>query len=159
MRIIRSIVLPSVLGQTPQPLLVFDGVCVLCSRAVRFVLQREQDTAIRFCPAQSPLGQQIFAALNLPLEAFETFIVLDDGKAYMKSAAVLHLARHLRQPWRSLAALAILPRGLLDWLYDRVARNRYRVFGRYDVCIVPDAALKERFVETAAAPEAPPEAR
>jgi predicted DCC family thiol-disulfide oxidoreductase YuxK len=130
-----------------QPLFVFDGVCVLCSHAVRFILKRERDKQLRFAPAQSSLGIAIYQALGLPSDVYETLILLDHGQAYVKSAAVIELVRRLRQPWRSLAILDFLPRGLLDWLYDRVARNRYSWFGRYDSCAIADPDLKDRFLE------------
>jgi predicted DCC family thiol-disulfide oxidoreductase YuxK len=140
--------LPAALAATPQPLFVFDGVCVLCSNAVRFVLRRERNTALCFASAQSPLGQAVLQALHLPLQEFATLVVLEGGQAHVKSAAVLSLAGRLRQPWRLLGRIAgLLPARLLDWLYDRVAQNRYRLFGRYDSCMVPDAALGARFVD------------
>lgn len=146
----RSRSLPSALTAAPQPLFVFDGVCVLCSGAVRFTLARERDTALSFASAQSPLGQVVLRALGLSTDAYETMVLLEDGRAYVKSAAVRRLARRLKQPWRALGAIAgVLPRAMLDWLYDRVAGNRYRLFGRYDACMVPDAALASRFVEAA----------
>jgi len=145
-----SVPLPPSLGTAPQPLFVFDGVCVLCSRSVRFVLAREKNHELTFAPAQSALGQAIYQALGLSAEVYDTLIVLDQGRAYLKSAAVMQLARRLRQPWRSLAVLEFLPRHWLDWLYDRVARNRYRLFGRYDSCPLPDASLRARYVENVA---------
>ncbi|MEO8557553.1 MAG: DCC1-like thiol-disulfide oxidoreductase family protein [Rhodospirillales bacterium] len=143
----RPLALPTALRALPQPLFVFDGVCVLCSRTVRFTLQRERDTALRFAPAQSDIGQAVFKALGLPNDFYETLVVLADDRAYVKSAAVLRLAQRLRQPWRGLGAVAsLLPRALLDWLYDRMARSRYKMFGRYDACMVPEPALASRFV-------------
>jgi len=145
--------LPAALRDVPQPLFVFDGVCALCSGAVRFTLGRERDTALKFSPAQSPLGQAVFHALDLPIDNYETLVVLQDDRAYVKSAAALQLAKRLRQPWRALGAIVgILPRALLDWFYDRIARNRYRMFGRYDACMVPDAALASRFIEGTSQP-------
>jgi predicted DCC family thiol-disulfide oxidoreductase YuxK len=135
---------PAALARASQPLFVFDGVCVLCSRAVRFVLARERNTALVFAPAQSRL---VFEALALPADVYEALVALNGGRAYVKSAGVLRLASRLRQPWRGLGAAArILPRAVLDWLYDGVARNRYCLFGRYDACMVPDVALASRFV-------------
>jgi len=136
------------LSLLPQPLFVFDGVCVLCSGAVRFVIAREKDTALHFAPAQSDVGQAVLQALGLPQGRYETLVVVEDGRGYVKSAAVMRLATRLRQPWRLLGHLAgLVPRSILDWLYDRIARNRYRLFGRYDACMVPAAGVAHRFVE------------
>lgn len=140
---------PAALADIPQPLFVFDGVCVLCSGAVRFVLARERDRSLRFAAAQSPLGQVVYDALGLPVDRFESMVVIEQGHAFVKSIAALHLARHLRQPWRLLGALTrILPLPLRDWLYDKVAENRYALFGRYDACMVPDSGTADRFVDT-----------
>ena len=77
----------------------------------------------------------------------ETFVVIADGKAYLRSDAAIRVARHLRGAWRWLGAVKIIPRPVRDWVYDLVARNRYRWFGRRDQCIVPTAEIRERFVE------------
>lgn len=140
--------LPPGLADLPQPLFVFDGVCVLCSATVRFVLAHERDRSLSFAAAQSPLGQAIYAALGMPGDRFESMVVIEQGRAFVKSAGALRLARRLRQPWRLLGAVTrILPRPLRDWIYDRVAGNRYALFGRYDACMVPDASLADRFVD------------
>ncbi len=131
---------------TEPPLYLFDGVCVLCNRSVRFVLDHERGPEIRFAAAQSETGRALLARLDLP-EMPDSFVFIADGRVFERSAAVIAVARHLRAPWSWLAAVAgLLPAPPLDWLYDRVARNRYRLFGRYDACLVPDAGLRARFM-------------
>lgn len=131
----------------PAKLMVFDGICVLCSGAVRFVVTHERAADFTFTPVQSPLGQRVLAALGQPLNGNDSVVVLDDGQYYLKSDAVARLAATLKAPWRWYEVTRFLPRALRDRAYDCLARNRYNIFGRYDTCMVPDAALRARFPE------------
>lgn len=132
---------------TEGPLCLFDGVCVLCSRSVRFVLAHERGPEIRFAAIQSETGRTVLAGLDLPAMP-DSFVFIEDGQVYQRAAAVLRVGRRLRVPWSWLAAAAgRLPTTFLDRLYDRIARSRYRLFGRLDeVCLVPDAATRSRFM-------------
>jgi len=129
----------------PSPLLVFDGVCVLCSGTVQSVLRHERAPDFRFTPVQSALGQRVLAALGQPLDGNDSMVVIDGGRYFLKSDAVVQVARHLKAPRSWAALIRFLPRRLRDGLYDRLARNRYRLFGRYESCMLPDPALRERF--------------
>ena len=131
----------------PAKLMVFDGVCVLCSGSVRFIFAHERAPEFCFTPVQSNLGQRVLAALGQPLDGNDSVVVIDGGRFYLKSDAVIRLARSLKAPWRWGRVFGVLPRALRDWAYDRLARNRYNIFGRYDSCMVPGAALKRRFPE------------
>lgn len=131
----------------PQHLMVFDGICVLCSGAVRFVLNHERAADFSFTPVQSELGQRVLAALDQPLDGNNSMVILADGRYYLKSDAIARLARGLKAPWSWGTALRVLPRRWRDRAYDCLARNRYNVFGRYDTCMVPDVALRKRFPE------------
>jgi predicted DCC family thiol-disulfide oxidoreductase YuxK len=95
---------------------------------------------------QSNLGQDFLRRRNLPTDLFESFYLIEDGRVYEKSTAFLRMVRHLRRPWPLLRAARVLPRPLRDWLYDRIARNRYRLFGRRDRCLMPSPELAGRFV-------------
>ena len=100
--------------------------------------------------AQSPLGQALFRHYGLDTEAFETNLVLIDGRAYAKLDSVADVCRRLGGRWRLLAALRLLPRPLADWLYDRIARNRYALFGRTDSCMIPPPEWRDRFIDVRA---------
>ena len=93
--------------------------------------------AFRLTTAQSPLGQALFRHYGLDTETFETNLVLIDGRAYAKLDSVAAVCQRLGGRWRLLTALRLLPRPLADWLYDRIARNRYALFGRTDPCMIP----------------------
>lgn len=130
-----------------QALMLFDGVCNFCSGSVLFILKRSQGSPLRFVAMQTPAGQAWLAKLGLPLEHYETFALVEDGKVYEKSQGVLRLTRHMSRPWPVIGRLVgLAPRRLLDWLYDRVARNRYRILGRKTQCFVPTPAMRARFL-------------
>ena len=126
-------------------LIVFDGECVLCSAFFRFMLRHDRAHVFQFATAQSPLGQRLYAALNLPMDDFETNLVIVDGAVFGHFDAFAAAMSMLSWPWRMLVALRWLPLGVKMPVYRVIARNRYRVFGRYDTCMVPDAAMRARF--------------
>lgn len=129
-----------------KPVVLFDGVCNLCSFWVRFAIARDPAARLRFAPVQSDLGQDFLRRRSLPTDVFESFYLIEDGHVYEKSAAFLRMVRHLRRPWPLLRAARILPRPLRDWLYDRIARNRYRLFGRRSSCLMPSPEVASRFL-------------
>jgi predicted DCC family thiol-disulfide oxidoreductase YuxK len=127
--------------------LVFDGVCVLCSATAKFILERDHARRFRFATAQSPLGQALFRHYGLDAETFETNLVLFEGRAHGKLDTVILAGQLLGGVWRALALLRVLPHPVGDWLYDRVVGNRYRLFGRTDACMMPPPERRERFIE------------
>ncbi|MDD2869399.1 thiol-disulfide oxidoreductase DCC family protein [Neomegalonema sp.] len=130
------------------PVLLFDTRCVLCSGATRFLLRHERDQDLRFAGAWSAEGRRLAEAHGLrPEDLDRTILVIEDGRALTKSAAVLALARRLKGPWRQAASLArLLPLPLRDRLYDRVAARRYVWFGRLDSCFLPAPEQRARFL-------------
>ena len=139
---------PAALGDLPRPLYFFDGHCVLCSRFVAFCLARDPDGRLKFASTQSALGLRVLKALALPDRTFERTILLIDGEdVYVRSAAVLRSLRYLRGASWLLQPLLLIPAALRDPLYDLVARNRYRWFGRRPGCFVPTAATRDRFID------------
>jgi predicted DCC family thiol-disulfide oxidoreductase YuxK len=130
-----------------RDIIVFDGECVLCSGFFRFVLRQDRESRFSFVIAQSALGGRLYEALGLDARDFETNLVIVTGRIHGKLGALGAAMGALGWPWRGLAVVSVLPRWLADPLYDRIARNRYRLFGRYDDCLVPDAALRARFVD------------
>jgi predicted DCC family thiol-disulfide oxidoreductase YuxK len=130
-----------------RPLVVFDGVCILCSRSMRSIARADAAGEIQFTAAQAPLGRALFVHYGLDPDAFETFLYIEDGHALGKLDAALAIARRLGSWWRVALVFGILPAGMRDWLYDRVAKNRYRLFGRTEACFIPDASWRERVIE------------
>lgn len=127
--------------------ILFDGVCNLCNGLVQFVIARDPAQHFRFASLQSEAARRCLADAGMTRDAPDSIILLDDGRLFTRSTAALRIARRLRFPWPCAFALVIVPRPVRDWVYDVVARNRYRWFGRRDACLVPTPALaEERFL-------------
>ena len=120
----------------PEGLVLIDGQCVLCSASFRFVARRDAAVRFRFAPLQTPFGRGAAGRLGIDPDDPASFAVMHEGRALLKSDGALHILARL-PGWRWTRHLRRLPRGPRDWVYDRVARNRYRMFGRLDQCMVP----------------------
>jgi predicted DCC family thiol-disulfide oxidoreductase YuxK len=129
------------------PVWVFDGVCVLCSNAVRLTLKHEYpaERPVRFVAIQSPLGRRLARAYGNDPDEPRTFLWFDGGVVLERTSAILALARFIGGPARLAPLLRPIPRAIRDWLYDRIALNRYALFGKTSACIMPDAANRHRF--------------
>lgn len=130
-----------------SPIMLFDGVCNLCSGWVHFAVARDPVAKLRFAAIQSAHGQGFLRRRGLPTDRFETFYLIDDGRVFEKSTGFLRMVGFLRWPWPLLKAAWIVPRPLRDWLYDRIARNRYRLFGRRQTCLAPTPEIASRFLD------------
>jgi predicted DCC family thiol-disulfide oxidoreductase YuxK len=130
-----------------KPLVIYDGVCVFCSHAMRSIARRDRSGLIQFASAQSPLGQALFRHYGLDPITFETVLLLRDGHAFGKFAMALEMAHLIGGPWRLSTVFRPLPRRLQDLAYDLVAKNRYRLFGRTDTCMLPDPSWRSRVID------------
>ncbi len=130
----------------PQPLILFDGVCNLCTHSVQFVIQRDAKQQFRFASIQSDLGQKVLQQYGLSTTKINTVVLLNNNQIYTHSTAALHIAQHLGGLWQ-LASLALwIPAPLRDIVYTFVAQNRYRWFGKQESCWLPTPELKNRFL-------------
>ena len=125
---------------------LFDGVCNLCNGFVQFVIPRDPRGYFRFAALQSPAAARLMAEAGVTPGAADSILLIDGGRAIVRSAAALRIARRLRFPWPLLYALIVVPRPIRDWVYDLVARNRLRWFGQRDQCLVPGPGIRERFL-------------
>lgn len=133
-----------------QPLIIFDGMCVLCSSGVRWMLARDPRGKTRFAAIQQPVPRSLYAHYGLDADRFDTFMVLADGRPYTKWAGVLAAGRSLPQPWRALAALGrIVPHAIGDGIYDWVQTNRLTWFGKRETCLRPTPSDQSRFLTEA----------
>jgi predicted DCC family thiol-disulfide oxidoreductase YuxK len=130
-----------------KPVIFFDGVCNFCNYWVKFILRHDTKKIFLFAALQSDTGQKLLKERNLPADMPETFLLLDNGKLYMKSTAALRLYNKLPWYWKWTQLFRIFPKFIRDGVYDFIARNRYRWFGKRKACMVPTAELKERFLE------------
>ncbi len=122
--------------ESPHGLILFDGVCVLCSAGCRFVSKRERGGYFRYVPIQMAEGRTLAGQLGIAPDRPDSFAFIAKGRGYVKSEAALRIARELPR-WRWTWVLYAVPLALRDAIYDVVARNRYRWFGRRDTCMVP----------------------
>ena len=129
-----------------QPILIFDGHCVLCSATVRFIFTHDRRRRVRFVVAQSPLGAALYRHFGLKSGDYETNIVLENGRALTKSESSIRIFELVGLPWSLMTVLRVLPAAVRDRLYEFVARNRLKWFGATDACYVPDTADKARFL-------------
>jgi predicted DCC family thiol-disulfide oxidoreductase YuxK len=129
-----------------RPIVVFDGECVLCSRFVQFILRHDRNGRFRLLAAQSPIGAALYRHFGLDPIQFGTYILLQDGRAYLRSEASIRILQGLGSPWRLAALARIFPRPLRDAFYDSVARHRLRWFGARPTCYRPDPSQADRFI-------------
>jgi predicted DCC family thiol-disulfide oxidoreductase YuxK len=126
--------------------ILYDGVCVFCSRWVRFVAAHDVERRFRFTAIQSSYGTRLAQAFGINPDDPDTNAVVHGGIVWFKSDAALTVLGAL-PGWRWTRMLRVVPKPLRDALYNLVARNRYRIFGKYDECFIPDASLRERVME------------
>ena len=129
-----------------KPVIVFDGKCVLCSRWARFVMRHDRDKRFRLLAAQTPLGTALYVHYGLDPLDYETNVLLEGGRAWLKSEGTIRMFERLGFPWSVAAAFRVVPRALRDKLYNVVARNRLRWFGSRDTCFVPEPGDADRFI-------------
>lgn len=134
---------------TPDPItpvILFDGVCNLCNSSVLFIIKRDPRAQFKFASLQSEFGQEQLRRFTLPTTELNSVFLLADGKLYQKSNAAIKIAGRLTGGWPLMAIFRIVPTRVRDAVYDWVARNRYRWFGKREVCMIPTPELKSRFI-------------
>ena len=132
-----------------QPILVlFDGICNLCNGFVKFLIKRDPLCRFKFASLQSEFGRSLLVRLKMDPDLLYSLVVIHKNKVMLRSDAVLYISRHLGVPWKWLPVFTFIPRFLRDGLYNLVAGNRYKIFGKRESCMIPTAELKNRFIET-----------
>lgn len=135
-------------GADPKPdVVLFDGVCNLCTASVQFIIRRDADKRFRFASLQSPVARDLLRAYQAEEGQLDSMILVADGRIYRRSTAALRIARRLDGGWPLLSVLLLVPRPLRDAAYDWVGRRRYRMFGRRALCWTPTPDIAERFLE------------
>lgn len=128
-------------------IIFFDGVCNLCNGLVRFIIRIDRKKLIRFSHLQSEAALKILSEYGIDGNKADSVIYITGNKPYFKSEAILRLFHDTGGIWRAAGIFRIIPRFISDALYDFIARNRYRVFGRKESCMVPSAEIRSRFLE------------
>lgn len=130
-----------------KPLILFDGVCNLCSGAVQFVLKRDPGNIFQFASLQGETGRALLLERGRASDALSSIILLDNGKIHTRSTAALRIARRLSGAWPLLYAFIVIPPFIRDAVYDLIARNRYKWFGKKQECWIPGPQWKDRFLD------------
>jgi predicted DCC family thiol-disulfide oxidoreductase YuxK len=128
-------------------IIVFDGVCNLCSGSVMFIVKRDHDAIFRFAPMQSNTGQELLKQYGMDPNDVQTILLVKNGRAYMKSNAALEIAKEFQGYWKLLVIFRFVPKMIRDWFYDLIADHRYRWFGKKEICMVPPDDVRERFLD------------
>lgn len=128
------------------PIILFDGVCPLCSRVVRFVIRHDARRLFRFASLQSAPAERLLSRHAWSEPPLSSMILIADGRCYGRSQAALEIAKRLDAPWKLLYVLRVVPRRIADRAYDWLGARRYRWFGKFDACWAPAADVRDRFL-------------
>ena len=134
-----------------RQIILFDGVCNLCNSSVNFVIDRDKQNAFVFAALQSKEGQDILKNFEMSDEYIDSIVLVKNGRLYKKSAAALHVSLKLSGLWPLMGVFSIIPPFIRDLVYDFIARNRYKWFGRRDECRIPTPDLQAKFLSGEAA--------
>jgi predicted DCC family thiol-disulfide oxidoreductase YuxK len=129
-----------------HPVILFDGVCNFCNGTINFVIKEDKKGVFRFAPLQSAIGQKLLQEYGLPPTNFNSFVLIQRGKAFQKSAAALQVLKQLPWYWQWTQLFWIVPSFMRNAVYDVIAKNRYRWFGKKDACMIPTADMRSRFL-------------
>jgi len=127
--------------------ILFDGVCNMCNRFVQFVLKRDKNKTFQFASLQSEYGAGLLKHFNLSLANFDTVVVYDGGKIFTQSDAVIKILSNLNEIWKCAFILKTIPGFIRNAIYRLFARNRYKLFGKSEQCMIPTEDVKDRFVD------------
>lgn len=136
-----------ILKDQHSPILLFDGVCNLCHHFVQFILKRDPKGHIRFASLQSELGQQLLQKYNVPQDQLDTVILIENDQVYSHSDVAVRVVTYLSGFWPIFRIFRFIPRFFRDPIYNWIAANRYRWFGKQDQCLMPQPEWKDRFLD------------
>jgi predicted DCC family thiol-disulfide oxidoreductase YuxK len=129
-----------------KPIIIFDGLCVLCSTSAAFVLRHDKTGVFRLLAARAPIGEALYSHYDLDQQNYQTMILVANGVAFFKSEAAIRIAKGLGLPWSLAVVFRVVPLVLRDRCYAWVARNRFKWFGKRDSCYLPDPRHADRFL-------------
>ncbi len=130
-----------------KSIILFDGVCNFCNAGINFIIRQDKKKIFRFAALQSRAGQQLAEEHNLPKKDFDSFILIENGKVYNRSTAGVKVYNKLPWYWKWTQVFWIVPKFIRDGVYDFIARNRYKWFGKKEVCMIPTPELRSRFLD------------
>ena len=129
-----------------KPIILFDGICNLCNTAIQFVIKHDPKEIFMFASLQSEIGQQILKKNNMPLQQLGSFVLLQNDIIYTKSTAAIKVAQQLNGLWKCFYIFNLVPVFIRDGVYNWIAKNRYKWFGKQEACMLPSPAMRKRFL-------------
>ncbi|MGG1675516.1 thiol-disulfide oxidoreductase DCC family protein [Neobacillus sp. NRS-1170] len=129
-----------------ERIVLFDGVCNLCNHSVQFILIRDANKAFKFASLQGETGQKLLKQYGLNND-LNSFVLIENNKPYLKSTAALRVCMNLSGAWRLFPFFLVIPKPIRDFVYDVVANNRYKWFGKTESCLLPSPEWKDRFLD------------
>lgn len=133
--------------QINQPVLFFDGVCNLCNSSVQFIIKRDNRDIFRFASLQSEKAKELLPKSLINQESLQSLVLLKEGRVFTKSTAALTISKDLSGLWPVLYVFILVPKFIRDAVYNMIARNRYKWFGKQDQCMIPSPDLKLKFID------------
>ncbi len=130
-----------------KKIVLFDGVCNLCNRSVQFIIKRDKKQQFLFASLQGKTGQQLLRQFDLPANDLNSFILIDGNNLYKRSTGALRMLKSLGGGWQLLYAFIIIPPFIRDAVYNWIARNRYKWYGKREECMIPTPELRKRFLD------------
>jgi predicted DCC family thiol-disulfide oxidoreductase YuxK len=131
----------------PNHIILFDGICNLCNGAVQFVIRNDKKKRFKFASLQSETGKSLLLKGNLDPEKTNSFVLISESYYYTRSTAALKVLKLIGGRWSLLYGFILVPGFIRDFVYNLIAKNRYRWFGKKDNCMIPNASLTERFLD------------
>jgi len=132
--------------QSTHRIILFDGVCNLCNGAVNFVIKRDTGNVFKFTPLQEKQGVLLLKMHAVDTQKLDSIVLIENEKVYVKSSAALRIARKMSNLWPLFFVLLIIPSFIRDGVYDFIAKNRYKWFGKKEQCMIPKPGLREKFL-------------
>ena len=132
--------------QFTHSIILFDGVCNLCNGAVNFVIKKDPGNVFKFAPLQEKQGALLLKTHAIDIQKLDSIVLIENGNVYTKSSAALRIARKMSNLWPLFFVLLIIPSFIRDGVYDFIAKNRYKWFGKKEQCMIPTLGLKEKFL-------------
>jgi predicted DCC family thiol-disulfide oxidoreductase YuxK len=131
----------------PQPpIILFDGVCNFCNSAVNFVIKRDKNSILKFTTLQNGIAHQLLAHQKIPANDLSSFVFIENEKIYTRSTAALRVCKYLTGLWPLMYGFIIVPKFIRDGIYNWIAKNRYRWFGKKEECMIPTPQIKAKFL-------------
>ena len=127
-------------------IVLFDGVCNFCNSSINRIIKHDKKNYFRFAPLQSVIGQELLKKYAIDSSQTDSIILIENNKAYIKSTAILRVTKHLNRLYPLMYSLLIIPPFIRNGVYDLIARNRYKWFGKKEVCMIPTPEIKEKFI-------------